>query len=62
MPGARHPRQSPHWDWTDSGQLFRLAGDFCHLGSKIVLLLSIHRNRSAEGMPTPPTSMCHGHG
>ncbi|KAJ4394066.1 hypothetical protein N0V93_003283 [Gnomoniopsis smithogilvyi] len=30
--------------------LFRLAGDFCHLGSKIVLLLSIHRNRSAEGV------------
>ncbi|CAN8101124.1 unnamed protein product [Discula destructiva] len=30
--------------------LFRLAGDFCHLGSKVVLLLSIHRNRSAEGV------------
>ncbi|KAF3764472.1 putative ER lumen protein retaining receptor [Cryphonectria parasitica EP155] len=29
---------------------FRLAGDFCHLASKIILLLSIHRNRSAEGV------------
>lgn len=46
----KHPfGMAPSSKLTDSGQLFRLAGDFCHLGSKIILLLSIHRNRSAEG-------------
>jgi hypothetical protein len=34
-------------------QLFRIAGDFCHLASKFILMVSIHRNRSAEGMPDP---------
>ncbi|KAJ0108915.1 hypothetical protein J7T55_005458 [Diaporthe amygdali] len=30
--------------------LFRIAGDFCHLASKFILMTSIHRNRSAEGV------------
>ncbi|KAK7743539.1 hypothetical protein SLS53_004073 [Cytospora paraplurivora] len=29
---------------------FRLLGDFSHLASKLILLFSIHRNRSAEGV------------
>ncbi|KUI58195.1 ER lumen protein-retaining receptor [Cytospora mali] len=30
--------------------IFRIAGDFSHLASKFILLFSIHRNRSAEGV------------
>ncbi|PSR77906.1 ER lumen protein retaining receptor-domain-containing protein [Coniella lustricola] len=29
---------------------FRVTGDLCHLASKFILLVSIHRNRSAEGV------------
>lgn len=36
-------------------QLFRIVGDFCHLASKFILMTSIHRNRSAEGMRNSST-------
>lgn len=37
-------------------QLFRIVGDFCHLASKFILMTSIHRNRSAEGMGNSSTA------
>lgn len=42
-------------------QLFRIAGDFCHLASKFILMTSIHRNRSAEGMGTLISCLCARH-
>jgi len=29
--------------------IFRVTGDFCHLTSKVILLVTIHKHRSAEG-------------
>ena len=31
-------------------QIFRILGDCSHMASKIILITSIHRNRSAEGV------------
>ena len=40
------------WATTDSiAQVFRIAADLSHTTSKCILIFSIHRNRSSEGMP-----------
>ncbi len=36
-----------------SAQVFRIAADLSHITAKCILIFSIHRNRSAEGLSVP---------
>ncbi|KAF9875699.1 ER lumen protein retaining receptor [Colletotrichum karsti] len=46
---CREPSRASRQKLTD-WQVFRLLGDVSHLLSKVILMLAIHRNRSAEGV------------
>jgi hypothetical protein len=50
------------WVAADSiAQVFRIAADLSHITAKCILIFSIHRNRSSEGMPLdlPLTARCY---
>jgi hypothetical protein len=47
------------WAAADSiAQVFRIAADLSHITAKCILIFSIHRNRSSEGMPLYLPSTC----